>query len=52
VKVPGNIVNKSGPIAYLNINTGYRFEGWRVNTNLTANTRSVGIQENKKWIYW
>ncbi|SKB81941.1 outer membrane beta-barrel family protein [Daejeonella lutea] len=46
--INGEFVDNSGPMAYLNINTGYRFEkGWRVSTNLTANTRSVGIQENK-----
>jgi len=41
-------VENNGPMAYLNINTGYRFEkGWRVNTNFTANTRSVGNQDSK-----
>ncbi|HEY1010243.1 MAG TPA: outer membrane beta-barrel protein [Daejeonella sp.] len=46
--VDGEYVTNNGAMAYLNINTGYRFEkGWRVNANLTANTRSVGIQDSK-----
>ncbi len=41
-------VENNGLMAYVNMNTGYRFEkGWRVNANFTANSRSVGIQESK-----
>lgn len=46
--IDGEYIENNGPMAYLNINTGYRFEkGWRVNGNFTANTRSVGTQESK-----
>jgi hypothetical protein len=45
--IDGEYVENNGPMAYLNINTGYRFEkGWRVNANFTANTKSVGLQHN------
>lgn len=46
--INGEYVENSGPMAYFNINTGYRFEkGWRVNANFTANTRLVGNQDSK-----
>jgi hypothetical protein len=46
--VEGEYVKNNGPMAYANINTGYRFDkGWRVNANFTANSKSVGTQESK-----
>ncbi|MES3018287.1 MAG: DUF2012 domain-containing protein [Bacteroidota bacterium] len=46
--IGGEYVKNNGPMAYVNVNTGYRFDkGWRINANFTANTKSVGIQETK-----
>lgn len=46
--INGEYIDNRGPMVYLNINTGYRFDkGWRVNANFTANSKSVGTQDKK-----